>query len=82
MPILEPTISAAIQAMTNNLNADVPAESRDTDAEKKFADDLAKVIADAIKSADLTIPAGTIITTGSAATQTQSVPGIVTGGLS
>lgn len=47
----------------------------------QFADKLADVIIAAIQSATITIPIGTIVTAGSATTQTQSVPAIVENGL-
>jgi hypothetical protein len=78
MSLSQPTIKAAIidvlsQSFDENTSA---ATLRD-----QFADALSDVIIEAIQSATLTIPAGTIVTTGSAATQTQSIPGVVNNGL-
>ena len=48
----------------------------------QFADKLADVIIAAIQSATITIPSGTIVTAGSATTQTQSTPAVINNGLS
>lgn len=68
MPIIEQTISASILTFLNSTSQQEDVEA----AKKKFADDLAKIIADAIKSATLNIPtdAISVVTNGSSTTQT------------
>lgn len=51
------------------------------ESKAKFKKDLASIIVNAIKSAQLTIPSGAIITTGSALTQTNAAPVVVISGL-
>jgi 2-keto-4-pentenoate hydratase/2-oxohepta-3-ene-1,7-dioic acid hydratase in catechol pathway len=82
MPIVNAVIKSQINALTTSLNSgDVV--NKDPDATiDEFTQGLADIIEAAIKSATITIPPGTIITTGSPATQTQSVPGIVNNGIS
>jgi hypothetical protein len=67
MPIIEQTISAAILVFLNKNTVEKDVEK----AKQAFADDLSKIIANAIKSATVTIPTGAVIvtTTGSPTTQ-------------
>lgn len=82
MPILEPTISAEIvQFITagqdNPLTPDAEAKV------KAFGDNLAKVIANAIKSATVTVNPGIpVATAGSPAAQTGATTGPGNGTLS
>lgn len=58
---------------------------RETDpfgARMHFATELANLIDLYIKSAQVTIPSGAIVTTGTATTQSNAAPVIVNGGLS
>lgn len=82
MALVKETIKAEILAMTSALNAGDTTEKTQAENEDDFADGLADVVINAIKSLTLTIPSATIITVGSAATQTQSVPGVVVNGIS
>jgi len=58
MPIVKQNIKSAIKSAVTNNEVTGSEESID-----KFADDLAKIIVDAIKSADVVINAATILTT-------------------
>lgn len=78
--LVHATIKADLISALNSITFDE--NSTDLEIKTAYADVVATWLISVIQSADLTIPTGTIITTGSAATQTQSVPGIVTGGLS
>ena len=82
MPLVKATIKAEIKALTAQLNAGDPTNKTAEEVEDEYADGLADIIINAISSLTLTIPVGTIITAGSATTQTQSAPGIVTNGVS
>lgn len=76
MPLSISTIEASIQALlesTENLQLE--------QAQARFKRDLTIIIVNAIKSATITIPPAAIVTTGSAATQTNASPVVVQGGL-
>ena len=77
MAIVEATISAAVSALADSLNTADPTQKDPLTTQKEWADGLATIIANAIKTATVTIPPGSIITVGSPSTQTQSVPAIV-----
>ena len=79
MSLVKATIKSAI---IDVLSQPVDEETSASMIRNQFADALADVIIDAITSATLTIPPRTIITAGSAATQTQSAPGVVNNSLS
>ncbi len=64
------------------LNQSFDETTNPTTLKNQFADKLADVIINAIQSATITIPSGTIITAGSATTQTQSTPAVINNGLS
>lgn len=66
MAIVEKTISDAIFSMQDELSEETNSE----EARRKSADKWAKIIADAIKSADVIGVTTTVNTTGSAAAQT------------
>jgi hypothetical protein len=82
MPLVKTVIKAEIQAASARLNAGDQTKKTQAENEAAFADAMADVIINAIKSLTLTIPPATIITVGSPTTQTQSVPGIVNQGVS
>lgn len=75
MPISIPTIKSEIIAMLNATSG-LELEA----AKEKFATDMAVVVYNAIKSATVTIPSGSIVTVGSPTTQSNPLP--VTGVLS
>lgn len=79
MAIVKNTIKSAIISL---LEQPFDHETSPEDLRDQFADALATVIEDAIKSATITIPSGTIVTSGSATTQTQSAQATINGGLS
>ena len=80
MAINESTISLAISTYIKGVNPD---RSTENDTEMvNFSNELASIIADAIKSADLTIATGLVNVTGTAAAQSNPAPIIVNGGLS
>jgi hypothetical protein len=81
MTLVKATIKAEIIAITNELNSGDVTKKDPVATVDTFADKLSDVIINAIKSSTITIPVGTIITAGSATTQTQSVPGIVNNGI-
>ncbi|HTF18160.1 MAG TPA: hypothetical protein VK658_08820 [Chryseolinea sp.] len=56
--------------------------SPDGNVKEQYAQAMAEWIIETIQSATVTIPSGAIITTGSAATQTQSVPAVVDNAIS
>jgi hypothetical protein len=67
MPVIEQTISAAITSFLNGNSS----EEDVSKAKKAFADDLAKIIKDAILSATIIVPAGIpVATAGSPSAQT------------
>lgn len=67
MAIVEQTISESILTFLNSTSQQENVEV----AKKKFADDLAGIIANAIKSATIVVPAGIpVTTTGSPSAQT------------
>jgi hypothetical protein len=75
--IVEPVISAAIINLIKGINSP---EDPDT-AIKQYADGMAKIIADAIKSGTVTTPAGVAVATAgspSAQTGATTAPGIGT----
>lgn len=74
------TIKNSFKAKLDALTFDET--SSEDDVKNAYAEAMAEWVIETIQTARLTIPSGTIITTGSAVTQTQSVPGIVEGGLS
>lgn len=79
MALSKPAIKASIiTALQQPFNESTSSSS----IQDQFADKLADVIISAIQSSRLTIPSGTITTTGSATTQTQSAPAIIDNGLS
>lgn len=74
---------AAIKsAIITTLQQPFDEETASSTIQDQFADKLADVVIAAIQSATITIPSGTIITAGSATTQTQSTPAIINGGIS
>jgi hypothetical protein len=79
MALTKATIKAQI---ITTLQQPFDEETASSSIQDQFADKLADVIIAAIQSATITIPSGTIITTGSAATQTQSTPAVINGALS
>lgn len=82
MAINNGDIKSQIDALVNGLNAGDVVSKSPEDVQRDFTQGLADIIEAAIKSATITIPSGSIITVGSPATQTQSVPAIIEGGIS
>lgn len=74
------TIKNSFKAKLDALTFDE--ESSEEDVKNAYAQASAEWIIETIESATITIPSGTIVTTGSAATQTQSVPAIIDSGIS
>lgn len=82
MPIVNTTIKGEIDSLVSKLTGGDPVNDDPEKTKSDFAQGLADIIENAIKSATITIPVGTIITAGSPTTQTQSAPGIVIDGIS
>lgn len=80
MALSKPTIKAAIKKITTDLNSGDVTKKDPDQVVDDFADKLADVIINAIKSGTVTIAPGAITTTGSATTQTNPTP--VTGTIS
>ena len=73
-------VKSSFLSKLNSLSFDET--SSDSDVKNAYAQMMAEWVIEAIQSATITIPSGTIITAGSATTQTQSAPAVVENGLS
>lgn len=83
MPIVESVISAEIVSFMTSAQDAGSATDEDNEKIKAFADNLAGVIANAIKSATVTVSAGIPVSTaGSATAQTGATTATGTGTLS
>ena len=72
------TISNAIdKLLTNTANSDITVEQ----AKAQFVQEMSQAIIDAIKSATIVLPSGSVIVSGSPVTQTNAAPIIVNNGL-
>jgi len=73
-------VKTAIVAFLNSSNSSTQ-ESKDA-AIENFAQELENIIYNAIKNAQLTIPPGLVVVSGSPTTQTNAAPIVVQNGLS
>ncbi len=76
-------VSALKSSFVSKLNSlSFDETSSDSDVRDAYAQAIAEWVVEAIQSATITIPSGSIITAGSATTQTQSTPEVINNGLS